>query len=173
MNTWKSSSTVKSFRPDCDTTSYLGNITAEKEKKIRDEINQQVRIEANLAIHKIVMEKDSKIERLRDAVEKKENIINLIQQELLLYKDKTKDNINENVIDQLATAAVTDNNAFISEIYNIIKRGTSSTEFNNVNQEKIRKIILLWKQFFEEYKWKSNHIAIKMKKLLKTTEELL
>ncbi len=171
-----SSETVRTFRPVSDTTSYFSKLTAEKEQKIRAEINQQVRTEANAVIHKIVTEKDNEINLLKTALDKKDNIIKLIQQEAEIHKQQNTIPINgksADIIDQLASAAAEDSNTFIYELFNIIKRGSSDTEFASKDQEKIRKIVLSWKCFFEEYKWKSNYISKKIIQLLKETEGML
>ena len=59
---WDTTVGAKSFRPPSDTTSYFDKVTAQAEQKLRAEINQQVRNEANKVIHDIVT---SKILKLR------------------------------------------------------------------------------------------------------------
>jgi hypothetical protein len=62
---------------------------------------------------------------------------------------------------------------FTQEVISIFKYGKSESGFVNEDQEKVRKVALIWKQFFEEYKWKSNYISVKIKKLLKDTDSIL
>ena len=62
---------------------------------------------------------------------------------------------------------------FAETVLNIVKYGKSTKGFKQVDLEKIRKIVLCWKRFLEEYKWKSNYISVKIKKLLLDTEQIL
>jgi len=62
---------------------------------------------------------------------------------------------------------------FIDSLRDIIKYNKSSKGFNQLELEKIRKVFLSWKRFLEEYKWKSNYISVKIKKLLCDTEVII
>jgi hypothetical protein len=55
-----------------------------------------------------------------------------------------------------------------------LKYGEATKDnLNNERLEKIRNVIITWKEFLEEYKWKSNYISNKIKSLLQDTNDIL
>ena len=202
-----SDSVVRSFRPQSSEPSYFNNITAAAEQRIRNEINQQVRQEANNAIHQIVTSKDAEIQKLnqqisllneqlneRDSVIKelknnkqvkiKEVIVKeVIDDELRveverLKREKRQANHIEsgNEFEKFDTVnkMLVNDSTVIGKMLHIIRYGENDKiGFDNEEQEKLRCIILGWKNFLEEYKWKSNYISVKIRRLLKHTETLL
>ncbi len=167
MSNWS----TESFRPPSDNSSYFGHVRKDEAEKIRAEINQQVRNEANIAIHNIVTQKDAEIAKLVEQID-----------ELKAASKKPEPEVAEfapppGYIKGVISATFSEskdiqiiNNA----LYRAIRYGQlTEDDLKDENLEKIRTIILSWKEFFEEYKWKSNHISTKIKKLLKDTEEML
>jgi hypothetical protein len=82
---WDSHTGAKSFIPPSDTSSYFDKITAKAENEIRNEINQQVRQEANDIIHKIVTAKDADISKLEEIIKDRDK-------EILDLRHKLKNN---------------------------------------------------------------------------------
>lgn len=177
MSDWNSEIGAKSFIPPSDTSSYFDKVTAATEQRLRNEITHQVRTEANNVIHNIVTGKDNDINELKQVIDNLENKIKLKQQEIESLKREKRhfvipDEIEFNV-EKPTSIIDADMNTFTSRILNIIKRGDNGVAFNDKDQEKIRKIVAVWKGFLEEYKWKSNYISVKIKKLLKDTNQIL
>jgi hypothetical protein len=174
---WDTTIGAKSFRPPSDTTSYFDKITAAAEQKIRAEINQQVRDEANKVIHGIVNSKDTEIENLKQALAEKDLKLAAKQSTIdSLNREKRHFIIPEELefkVEEPAIKVEADVDNFTQEVISIFKYGKSESGFVNEDQEKVRKVALIWKQFFEEYKWKSNYISVKIKKLLKDTDSIL
>ena len=174
---WDTTVGAKSFRPPSDTTSYFDKVTAQAEQKLRAEINQQVRNEANKVIHDIVTSKDTEIENLKQLLEEKDQKLATKQSTIdSLNREKRHFNIPEKTEfkaeePSIKVEASIDN--FTQEVINIFKHGKSESGFVNEDQEKVRQVALIWKQFFEEYKWKSNYISVKIKKLLKDTDNII
>jgi anti-sigma28 factor (negative regulator of flagellin synthesis) len=144
MSEWNLSQngSAKTFRPPSDNSSYFQKNIDQAVEKARAEINEQVRHEANTAIHNIVTAKDAEIAELKEQLETGgssidiESINNMLLQ-AIKYGKKTDDSIN------------------------------------NEQLVKLRDVILTWKEFFEEYKWKSNYISNKIKDLLTETNDSL
>jgi cell division protein FtsB len=177
MSDWNSKIGATSFRPPSDTSSYFDKVTAATEQRLRNEITQQVRADANNVIHGIVTGKDNEINELRQAIDSLENKIKQKQQEIeSLKREKRHFVIPDEIefsVDKPTSIIDADTGIFTSHILSIIKRGDNGVAFNDKDQEKIRKIIAVWKGFLEEYKWKSNYISVKIKKLLKDTNQIL
>jgi len=174
---WDTTVGAKSFRPPSDNTSYFDKVTAEAEQKIRAEINQQVRNEANKVIHDIVTSKDAEIENLKQIIVEKDQKLDTKQSTIdSLKREKRHFNIPEKTEFKTEDPAIkveADIDHFTQEVINIFKYGKSKSGFVNENQEKVRQVALIWKQFLEEYKWKSNYISVKIKKLLKDTDNII
>ena len=158
MSDWS----TESFRPPSDESSYFGGVRRAEAEKIRAEITQQVRNEANTVIHNIVTQKDAEIAKLEEKIAK-----------LKSAPKKSEPEYTESVIPATFLESEdiqTINNAF----YRAIKYGQlTEDDLKDANLERLRSIILSWKEFFEEYKWKSNYISVKIMKLLKETDEQL
>lgn len=182
-NTWK---------PPSSNTSYFQNIDAAREQAIRNEVTVQIKNEAEQVIHNIVTQKDSEIANLKTQIKELQNGLDGIKEESVkkykiridnqqkeiesLKREKRHFNIPnepefipgdpgkfiEATIDQ-----------FAESIIDIFKYGKSVQGFKRGDLEKIRKVVLSWKCFLEEYKWKSNYISVKIKKLLKDTDIIL
>jgi len=144
MSDWENMANNKaeSFRPVSDNSSYFDKTLEARVEKIREEINQQVRNEANQAIHNIVLAKDKEIDELK-----------------LKLETKPKSSLDEEAIIYSFTQA--------------LKRAEKTDDLNNNDLKNIRDVILKWKEFFEEYKWKSNYISNKIQTLLKETDDML
>ena len=174
---WDTTVGAKSFRPPSDNTSYFDKVTAAAEQKIRAEINQQVRNEANKVIHDIVTSKDAEIENLKQIIVEKDQKLDTKQSTIdSLKREKRHFNIPEKTEFKTEDPAIkveADIDHFTQEVINIFKYGKSKSGFVNENQEKVRQVALIWKQFLEEYKWKSNYISVKIKKLLKDTDNII
>jgi hypothetical protein len=177
MSNWDSQVGATSFRPPSDTSSYFDKATTETEQRLRNEISHQVRTEANNVIHGIVTGKDSEINDLKQVVDSLESKIKIKQQEIeSLKREKRHFVIPEEIefnVGEVTSTIDADTDTFVSHILNILKRGDNGIAFNNKEQEKVRKIVAVWKGFLEEYKWKSNYISVKIKKLLKDTGQIL
>lgn len=167
MSNWS----TESFRPPSDNSSYFGNVRKDEAEKIRNEINQQVRAEANAVIHSIVTEKDAEIAKLEERIAKLKAAPKKSEPEIIEPgppPEYTKGVISATFSESEDIQII--NNAF----FRAIKYGQlTEDDLKDANLEKLRVIILSWKEFFEEYKWKSNYISVKIKKLLKDTDEML
>ena len=174
---WDTTVGAKSFRPPSDNTSYFDKVKAQAEQKLRAEINQQVRNEANKVIHDIVTSKDAEIENLKQLLEEKDQKLATKQSTIdSLKREKRHFNIPEKTEFKTEDPAIkveADIDHYTQEVINIFKYGKSKFGFVNENQEKVRQVALIWKQFLEEYKWKSNYISVKIKKLLKDTDNII
>jgi hypothetical protein len=174
---WDTTVGAKSFRPPSDNTSYFDKVTAAAEQKLRAEINQQVRDEANKVINGIVTAKDTEIENLKQIIAEKDEKLATKQSTIdSLKREKRHFNIPEKAefkVEEPSIKVEADIDNFTQEVINIFKYGKSESGFVNENQEKVRRVALIWKQFFEEYKWKSNYISVKIKKLLKDTDNII
>jgi hypothetical protein len=177
MSNWDSKVGATSFRPPSDTSSYFDKVTSETEQRLRNEITQQVRADANNVIHGIVTGKDGEINDLKQVIDSLEVKIKQKQQEIeSLKREKRHFAIPEEIefiVDEPTSSIDADADTFTSHILKIIKRGDNGIAFNNKEQEKVRKVVAVWKGFLEEYKWKSNYISVKIKKLLKDTDQIL
>lgn len=187
-NNWDSGS----WRPPSDNTSYFNNINAAREREIRAEIAAQIKNEAEKVIHSIVIQKDSEIDKLKKQNEELKDKIQLAKEQSeeryktrienqqkeieTLKREKRHFSIPEEPefipedVEEYFEATVDE---FAETVLNIFKYGKSAKGFKQANLEKIRKIVLCWKRFLEEYKWKSNYISVKIKKLLLDTEQIL
>ena len=155
---------AQSWRPPSDNTSYFAKQNEQAIEAARAEINEQVRKEANQAIHNIVTGKDAEINDLKERIKELEMKIDIIEQTptpTLVQPAGEVSNLSD--LDII-------NNAF----ERAIKYGEiTEDKLNNDRLIKIRDIVIKWKEFFEEYKWKSNYISVKIKKLLKDTNDIL
>jgi hypothetical protein len=167
MSNWS----TQSFRPPSDDSSYFGHVRKDEAEKLREEINQQVRNEANAAIHNIVTQKDAEIAKLVDQIDKLKASNKKPEPEVI--EVGTPPEYTKGVI--TATFSESEDIQVINNaLFRAIKYGQlTEDDLKDVNLERLRTIVLSWKEFFEEYKWKSNHISVKIKKLLKDTDKLL
>jgi len=167
MSDWS----TESFRPPSDESSYFGGVRRAEAEKIRAEITQQVRHEANTVIHNIVTQKDAEIAKLEEKIAKLKAAPKKSEPEIIEVgppPEYTKGVISATFSESEDIQII--NNAF----YRAIKYGQlTEDDLKDANLERLRSIILSWKEFFEEYKWKSNYISVKIKKLLKETDEQL
>tara|TARA_R110001592_G_scaffold97914_1_gene280005 strand:+ start:417 stop:1013 length:597 start_codon:yes stop_codon:yes gene_type:complete len=185
---WNSSS----WRPPSDNSSYFKNIDTKREQEIRAEIATHIRGEAEKVIHNIVTQKDSEIANLN---KENEELKLKVGQEKEKASDKYKARIEDQQkeIESLKREKrhfnIPDEPEFIPEkieefiegtpqefldsLRDIIKYNKSSKGFKQLELEKIRKVFVSWKRFLEEYKWKSNYISVKIKKLLCDTEVII
>jgi len=167
MSNWS----TQSFRPPSDDSSYFGHVRQDEAEKIRNEINQQVRAEANAAIHNIVTQKDAEIAKLEARIDKLKTAPKKSEPEII--EVSTPPEYIKGVISAVYSESE-DIQVINNALYRAIKYGQlTEDDLKDVNLERLRTIILSWKAFFEEYKWKSNHISVKIKKLLKETDKLL
>ena len=142
---------MKTFHIDGDNSSYFDKVNEKKIQEITKQINDQVRQEANQVIHNIVQEKDKEITKLNEQIEE--------------LKKETKHGSLSNL---------TDFDIINNSLTAALKYGEATKDnLNNERLEKIRNVIITWKEFFEEYKWKSNYISNKIKNLLKDTNDIL
>ena len=155
---------MKTFHIPSENKSYFEKNIEQAVEKARVEITAGVRNEANQVIHKIVTEKDAKINSLEEKIsELKTKIDNLEQQPKTIIQPPTGEVSN-----------LTDFDIVINAFTQAIKYGeTTKDVLNNNKLETLRSVMVDWKQFFEEYKWKSNYISNKIKKLLKDTNDIL
>jgi hypothetical protein len=167
MSNWS----TESFRPPSDNSSYFGHVRKDEAEKIRAEVNQQVRNEANIAIHNIVTQKDAEIAKLVEQIDELKAASKKPEPEII--DAGTPPEYTKGVIS--ATFSESEDIQIINNaLYRAIKYGQlTEDELKDENLERLRAIVLSWKEFFEEYKWKSNHISVKIKKLLKNTDKLL
>jgi hypothetical protein len=167
MSNWS----TESFRPPSDNSSYFGHVRKDEAEKIRAEINQQVRNEANIAIHNIVTQKDAEIAKLVEQIDALKAAGKKPEPEVV--EAETPPDYTKGVIS--ATFSESEDIQIINNaLYRAIKYGQlTEDDLKDENLGKLRMIIISWKEFFEEYKWKSNYISTKIKKLLKDTEEML
>lgn len=167
MSNWS----TESFRPPSDNSSYFGHVRQAEAEKIRNEINQQVRQEANEVIHNIVTQKDAEIAKLEEKIAKLKAANKKSEPEIIEVgppPEYTKGVISATFSESEDIQII--NNA----LFRAIKYGQQTEDdLKDANLERLRTIILSWKEFLEEYKWKSNYISVKIKKLLKETDKLL
>ena len=150
---------MRTFRIDGDNSSYFDKVNEKKIQEITKQINEQVRKEANQAIHNIVTGKDAEINELKESINRLEKEIDVLKKAPQPTGDVTNLSDLENVCNALERA---------------LKYGeVTKDNLNNERLKKIRDIIISWKEFFEEYKWKSNYISNKIKSLLKDTNDIL
>jgi len=187
-NNWNSSS----WRPPSDNSSYFKNVDTKREQEIRTEIATQIKTEAEKVIHSIVTQKDSEItslnkeneelkikiiqvkeksdEKYRVRIEYQQKEIESLKREQRHFKIPEEPEFIPEKVEEFIEATPQE---FIDSLRDIIKYNKSSKGFNQLELEKIRKVFLSWKRFLEEYKWKSNYISVKIKKLLCDTEVII
>ena len=155
---------MKTFHIPNENKSYFEKNIESAVEKARVEITEGVRNEANQVIHKIVLEKDAEINSLKENISELEaNLETLEQQPTTVIQPPAGE------VSDLTDFEVI-NNAFIQAI----KYGEKTQDnLNNDKLELVREVMVSWKEFFEEYKWKSNYISNKIKKLLKDTNDIL
>ncbi len=162
MSDWS----MKSFNIPSDNSSYFDKVNKEKLDQAREQIIHEVRLEADRAIHNIVTGKDAEIEILKSAVKKLEEQKTILEDEI--HK------ASNNVAPAGEVKDLTDFDIINNALVKGLKYGEKTKDvLNNEQLEKIRDVIILWKEFLEEYKWKSNYISNKIKKLLKDTNDIL
>ena len=155
---------MKTFHIPSDNTSYFDKVNEKKIQEITEQINQQVRNEANQAIHNIVLGKDAEINDLKNKISELEEKLDTIEQNPLPMPEQPAGTVSD----------LTDFDIINNALVRALKYGeTTKDELNNEQLETIRSVIVKWKEFFEEYKWKSNYISNKIKKLLKDTNDIL
>eukprot|EP01046_Picozoa_sp_COSAG06_P063113 COSAG06_NODE_14522_length_1149_cov_14.741987_2_plen_168_part_00 len=167
MSNWS----TQSFRPPSDDSSYFGHVREDAAEKIRNEINQQVRNEANTVIHNIVTQKDAEITKLVEQIDELKAANKELESQPV--EVETPPDYTKRVVS--ATFSESEDIQIINNaLYRAIRYGQlTEDDLKDENLEKLRTVILSWKEFFEEYKWKSNYISTKIKKLLKDTEKML
>lgn len=187
MNDWN----TESWRPPSDKSSYFDKVNDKKVQELTEQINQQVRNEANQAIHKIVTEKDSEIaklnneiealkgkikeekekaeERYRTRMEDQQKEIESLKREKRHFDIPEEPEFIPEDVTEFVEATPQD---FLNGLVSIIKYGKSQKGYNQEELERVRKTVMSWKKFLEDYKWKSNYISVKIKKLLLDTEKI-
>jgi len=180
-----------SWRPESDKSSYFNKVNEKREQEIRTEVVAQIRSEAEKIIHNIVTQKDSEIEQLNKTieelklkiVEEKEKAaeryktrIEQQQKEIeSLKREKRHFDIPEEpefIPEPVAEFIEGTPQDFLNGLVDIIKYGKSQKGYNQEELERVRKTVMSWKKFLEDYKWKSNYILVKIKKLLLDTEKI-
>tara|TARA_X000001382_G_C3083189_1_gene151184 strand:- start:19 stop:618 length:600 start_codon:yes stop_codon:yes gene_type:complete len=180
-----------SWRPESDNSSYFSNVNKQREEEIRTEVVAQIKGEAEKIIHNIVTQKDSEAEQLNKTIEElKLKIVEEKEKAAERYKTRIEDQQKEieslkrekrhfdipeepEFIPEDVTEFVeVTPQEFLSGLTNIIKYGKSQKGYSQDELEKVRKIVMSWKKFLEDYKWKSNYISVKIKKLLLDTEKI-
>ena len=182
---------TESWRPESDKSSYFDKVNAKREQEIRTEVVAQIKGEAEKIIHNIVTQKDSEIEQLNKTIEElKLKIVEEKEKAAERYKTRIEDQQKEIeslkrekrhfdipeepefIPDDVTEFTEASPQEFLNGLTNIIKYGKSQKGYSQDELEKVRKIILSWKKFLEDYKWKSNYISVKIKKLLLDTEKI-
>ena len=180
-----------SWRPPSDTSSYFNKVNDKREQEIRAEVVAQIKGEAEKIIHNIVTQKDSEIEQLNKTIEElKLKIVEEKEKATERYKTRIEDQQKEieslkrekrhfdipeepefipEKVEEFIEGTPQD---FLNGLVDIIKYGKSQKGYNQEELERVRKTVMSWKKFLEEYKWKSNYISVKIKKLLLDTEKI-
>jgi type I site-specific restriction endonuclease len=180
-----------SWRPPSDNSSYFSNINQQKIDEVRASITMEIRGQAEKILNDIVTQKDSEIANLNKEIqtlkekvkEEKEKVaekyktrIEEQQKEIeSLKREKRHFDIPEEPefipedVTEFIEATPQD---FLNGLVSIIKYGKSQKGYNQEELEKVRKTVISWKKFLEDYKWKSNYISVKIKKLLLDTEKI-
>lgn len=179
MSDWESGT----FRPVSDNSSYFDKISSKREHELRVQITNEIEKKANEVIHTIVTAKDAEIAKLKELVDSDNELIKL--KETIASKQKEIDSLKREkrhfVIPETpqftaeetsSTKECNNIDEFSDTLFKIIKYGKSDIAYTNKKLEKIRSVIVIWKKFLEEYKWKSNYISVKIKKLLLDTEKI-
>jgi uncharacterized protein YcbX len=155
---------MKTFHIPNENKSYFEKNIESAVEKARVEITEGVRNEANQVIHKIVLEKDAEINSLKENISELEAKLETLEQQPTTVIQPPAGEVSD------LTDFEVINNAFIQAI----KYGEKTQDnLNNDKLELVREVMVSWKEFFEEYKWKSNYISNKIKKLLKDTNDIL
>ena len=155
---------MKTFHIPNENKSYFEKNIESAVEKARVEITEGVRNEANQVIHKIVLEKDAEINSLKENISELEAKLETLEQQPTTVIQPPAGEVSD------LTDFEVINNAFIQAI----KYGEKTQDdLNDDKLESIRGVMLSWKEFFEEYKWKSNYISNKIKNLLKDTNDIL
>jgi len=183
-----------SWRPPSDNSSYFNNVNQQKVDEIRASVTVEIREQAEKILHDIVTQKDKEIADLKAEKEKLQTEVDTVKKsysdiafefgERLERQQKKIDSLKrekrhfdipeepEFIPEPVAEFIEGTPQDFLNGLDNIIKYNKSPKGFKQVELEKIRKIVLSWKRFLEEYKWKSNYISVKIKKLLLDTEKI-
>ena len=159
-------SVFQTFRIPSQEPSYFEHIKRERIDEIRREIDVQVRNEANQVIHQIVTNKDKELERKDKEIKELKDKLSEQRVELDKLVQKTIKRPTSEPIQ-----SIEDCDGLLPILYHIIKYGEKKNIDNNNSANNVIDIIYDWKVFFEEYKWKSNFISNKIRKLLQETEE--
>ena len=161
-----SDSVFKTFRIPSQEPSYFEHIKKEHLDRIKFEIDQQVRREANEVIHRLVTDKDKEIESKNKEISRLKELNKEQRIELdRLSQEFVKRPISEPI------QSIEDCDGLLPILYRILKYGEKKNIDNNSSANNIIDIIYDWKVFLEEYKWKSNFISNKIRKLLQDTEK--
>ena len=159
---WK----MTSFNVDVDNSSYFDKTIEKRLAEEKQKIINQVQAQAGKAIHDIVTAKDKEIELLNNKIKELEVSLN--------ESEQTSTTLPPPPLPSGNVSDLTDfdiiNNAFT---YAIKYGELTDDDLNDEKLETIRKVVVMWKEFFEEYKWKSNYISNKIKNLLKETNNIL
>ena len=165
-----------SWRPPSDNSSYFDKINERKINEIRTSVAAEIRQEAGKILHNIVTQKDKEINDLKITAEKYQDRITQQQKEIeSLKREKRHFDIPEDpefIPEDIEKYIEASPQEFLQGLTEIIKYGKSLTGYSQPELEKIRKTIMSWKTFLEQYKWKSNYISVKIKKLLLDTEKI-
>ena len=180
---------TQSFRPVSEESSYftknINKKAAEIRAEVTAEVNAQVRNEANIAIHNIVTGKDAELTTLTEAYDKLFKANEKLDKKVVsLTKEKNSftrvqkhfviPDEPEFIINDDKPAVEATDKEFTDILLEIIAKGSDSeVSFKDPDHEKLRHVVVMWKKFFEDYKWKSNYISYKIKKLLKDTDSIL
>ena len=155
---------MKTFHIPNENKSYFEKNIESAVEKARIEITEGVRNEANQVIHKIVLEKDAEINLLKENISELEAKLEALEQQPATIVQPPTGEVSNLTDFEII------NNAFIQAI----KYGEKTQDdLNDDKLESIRGVMLSWKEFLEEYKWKSNYISNKIKNLLKDTNDIL
>lgn len=157
------------WRPPADQSSYFDKVNAKREEEIRQEVLNHVKAEAEKVIGNIVNQKDGEISNLKSKIEKQQKEIESLKREKRHFDIPEDPEFIPEDVEKYIEATPQE---FLDGLVEIIKYGKSSTGYNQNKIEKVRKVIMSWKTFLEQYKWKSNYISVKIKKLLLDTEKI-
>lgn len=157
------------WRPPTDKSSYFDKVNNDREQQIRNETFQHVRAEAEKVIHNIVTGKDAEIAKLKERIETQQKEIESLKREKRHFNIPEEPEFIPEDVKEFIEATPQE---FLDGLVSIIKYNKSEKGFNQIELERIRKVVLSWKTFLEEYKWKSNYISVKIKKLLLDTEKI-
>ena len=180
-----------SWRPPSDNSSYFNNINQQKIDEIRASVTVEIRQQAEKILNDIVTQKDKEIADLKVEKQKLQTEVDTVKNSITekytgrleqqqreiesLKREKRHFDIPEEpefipeAVTEFVEATPQD---FLNGLVDIIKYGKSQKGYNQKELERVRKTVMSWKKFLEDYKWKSNYISVKIKKLLLDTEKI-